>query len=273
MVDPAGRAEASAAADASVSARAALHRGPRGLPPVLAWLVLVVSVAGGGLLVADVAHGAQEEALPRGPVLYQANCASCHGNQGTGTWRGPSLVGVGAASADYWLRSGRMPIDDPDEEPVRSEPAFDEREIALLVDYVARLGDGPPIPEYDLAGADLARGGELYRVNCAACHNWDGKGGALVNRNNAPALHPVPTRQVAEAVRIGPGTMPQFTREQLDDEELDEVLAYVDYLDNPVDAGGFGLFHWGPATETLAGIVGVGVLVLVTAWLGERRRG
>lgn len=246
-----------------------IRRRPRA-GALLGWVV-VLAVAG-TMLFLRPAHGQDvgESELPRGPALYQASCASCHGNQGQGTWRGPSLIGVGAASADYWLRSGRMPIDEPDEEAKRGEPAFSDAEIRELVAYVDRLGGGPPIPELDLTDVDLARGGELYRLNCASCHNWDGKGGALVNRGNASPLHPVPNRQLAEAIRIGPGAMPQFSERQLDDQELNDVIAYADYLRTPQDAGGYGLAHWGPSTETLAGVVAMVVLVLVTAWLGER---
>lgn len=240
---------------------------------LLGWAA-VVAVAGSVFLL-QPARGQEitDAQPPRGPTLYQANCASCHGNRGQGTFRGPTLIGVGAASADYWLRSGRMPISEPDQEAKRGEAAFDDAEIRLLVDYVASLGAGPEIPELDMADVDLARGGELYRVNCASCHNWDGKGGALVNRGNAPPLHPVPNLQLAEAIRIGPGAMPLFSEEQLDGQELADVVAYADYLRTPRDAGGFGLAHWGPSTETIASFVAMGVLILLTVWLGERRRG
>lgn len=264
----------------------ARQSGSRRVPPLLQWAVVVLA-AGAAVAVARPAVGQQppseaaeqltqtpqdESAL--GPDLYQRDCASCHGNRGEGTFRGPSLIGVGAASADYWLRSGRMPLRQPDQEAKRGPPAFGEPEIRALVDYVASLGEGPPIPELDLASVDLARGGELYRLNCASCHNWDGKGGALVgNRNNAPPLRLIPSRQVAEAVRIGVGTMPNFSTGQLDQEELSDVVAYVEYLGSPRDAGGYGLAHWGPSTETIAGFVSLGVLVLVAAWLGERGRG
>lgn len=254
--------------------------------PLLQWM-LVIAAAGAVVMLGRPAAGQQppseaaeqltqtpEGGAALGPSLYQRDCASCHGNTGEGTFRGPSLIGVGAASADYWLRSGRMPLREPDQEPKRGPVAFSDAEIRVLVDYVAQLGDGPPIPALDLASADLARGGELYRLNCASCHNWDGKGGALVgNRNNAPPLHPIPNRQVAEAVRIGPGTMPNFSPEQLNQEELGDVVAYVEYLGAPRDAGGYGLAHWGPSTETIAGFVGLGALVLVAAWLGDRGRG
>jgi ubiquinol-cytochrome c reductase cytochrome c subunit len=259
-----------------------IRRRSRGVPqsrwagarPLAQW-ALTLAALGVTVLLARPAHGQQDgDDGPRlGPLLYQRECASCHGNQGQGTFRGPTLIGVGAASADYWLRSGRMPIRDPDEQAKRRRPAFTDAEIRQLVTYVTRLGDGPEIPDVDLTDADLARGGELYRVNCAACHNWDGKGGALVGRDNAPPLRPVPDLQVAEAVRIGPGTMPDFTEAQLDDQELGDVVAYVDYLRTPQDAGGYGLAHWGPSTETVAGFVALGLLVSVTAWLGERRRG
>jgi ubiquinol-cytochrome c reductase cytochrome c subunit len=241
---------------------------------MLQW-ALTLAAMGVVVLLARPALGQRADGSepPQGPLLYQRACASCHGNQGEGTFRGPTLIGVGAASADYWLRSGRMPLRDPDQPAERRPPAFSEAEIQQLVTYVARLGEGPEIPEVDLANVDLARGGDLYRVNCAACHNWDGKGGALVGRTNAPPLRPVPNRQVAEAVRIGPGIMPGFTVTQLNERELDDVVAYVDYLRTPQDVGGYGLAHWGPSTETVAGFIALGLLVSVTAWLGERRRG
>lgn len=256
--------------------RAVAPRAARRLRPMTQWLLLI-AVVGAVALVSRPALGQQSEQSqvrqPRGPALYQSNCASCHGNRGEGTFRGPTLVGVGAASADYWLRSGRMPLRAPDQEAKRGEPAFDDAEIRELVAYVSLLGEGPAIPAVDTSGADLANGGTLYRANCASCHNWDGKGGALVNRNNAPPLHPVPNVQVAEAIRIGPGAMPGFTAEQLPDEDLDDVIAYVNYLRSPRDAGGYGLAHRGPSTESVAAFLGLGALVLVTAWLGERRRG
>lgn len=233
----------------------------------------MVVVVGAVALLAVPAHGQQtsEPGSQTGADLYDGNCASCHGNNGEGSFRGPTLIGVGAASADYWLRSGRMPLVQPDQDVRRGPPAFDDAQIRELVAHVTSFGDGPAIPQIELDGANLAQGGQLYRVNCASCHNWDGKGGALVNRNNAPTLHAVPDRQVAEAMRIGPGAMPKFTTEQLDDQQLSDVIAYVDYMESPQDRGGFALAHWGPSTETIAGFVALLILVLVTAWLGERR--
>jgi ubiquinol-cytochrome c reductase cytochrome c subunit len=207
---------------------------------------------------------------------YQANCAFCHGVNGDGTFRGPSLVGVGEASADYYLRSGRMPVKEPGPAPPRQEPALPPEEIEALIAYVGGFGQGPPIPQVNLGEGeiDISRGQNLYQLNCAACHNWDGKGGAMVSSQYPIAypLRPVPPVQLAEAIRIGPGTMPVFPPDVLTDEEVDDIVAYVEYLKHPINAGGYGLAHWGPATEGLAATVGLGLILLVTMWLGQRTR-
>ncbi|MBW3602251.1 MAG: c-type cytochrome [Actinobacteria bacterium] len=221
---------------------------------------------------ADRAHA--QEPPPESPALYQQYCASCHGNEGQGLYRGPSLVDVGAASADFYLRTGRMPLQEPDQQARRgvSEVNFTDAQVELLVDYVGSLGEGPEVPDVDLAGTSLARGGELFRLNCAPCHNWDGKGGAMVNLENAPQLHDATPIQVAESIRIGPGAMPSFTHEALSEDEVEDIARYVAYLNRPEDRGGYGLAHWGPATEMLAGLLGLAALLLVTGWLGERER-
>lgn len=243
----------------------------RQLGMVLTWLGLggLAVLAASSLL--GEAEPARGQAAASGEQLYQQQCVQCHGSSGEGTQRGPALTEVGAASADFYLRSGRMPIDDPGQEVARSEPHFDDAQIRALVDYVDSLGEGPAVPDLELGDIDQSRGGELYRRNCASCHNWDGKGGAMVGRQNAPDLHAVPSTQIAEAVRIGPGSMPSFGTDVLTEEDLADVVAYVHYLDEPEDEGGYGLAHWGPATEAVAAFLAVGGLLVITGWLGERR--
>src|SRR4051812_41118848 len=60
--------------------------------------------------------------IGRGKQLYLTSCASCHGVDGSGTNQGPPLIGVGAASADFMLTTGRMPLTDPSAEAVRKPP-------------------------------------------------------------------------------------------------------------------------------------------------------
>src|SRR5262245_37886520 len=120
--------------------------------------------------------------------LYLQNCASCHGQQGEGTANGPSLVGAGAAAADFYLRTGRMPLGSPGQRPVRQEPHFSDAERQALVDYVASLGPGPEIPQVS-SGGDVHRGWQLYQANCAACHGASGSGNAVGGGSAAASLH------------------------------------------------------------------------------------
>ena len=136
------------------------------------------------------AQAATDDPAPveRGRQLFLTSCSGCHGAEGGGTGDGPSLIGVGAAAADFQLSTGRMPLTDPSAQAVRKPPAFSPDEIDALVAYVASLGDGPPIPDVDPAAGDLAEGGTLFRLNCAACHSATGTGGALSYGDDAPKL-------------------------------------------------------------------------------------
>jgi ubiquinol-cytochrome c reductase cytochrome c subunit len=116
----------------------------------------------------------------------------------------------------------------------------------------------------------VAKGGELFRQQCAACHAWSGEGGALVRRE-APSTHPATPTQIAEAVRTGPGNMPAFGTTAIDDEELDSLVAYTRYLTAPRDHGGEPLWHVGPLAEgAAAALLGLGLLLIGARWIGSR---
>lgn len=221
--------------------------------------------------------------------IFRSDCSFCHGSEGMGTDDGPTLVGVGEAALDYELSTGRMPLAVPgrhnvsgrpvqplprtnpfDPRPTqRHEPAYDRRTIDALVAYVSQLtgGGGPPIPAVE--GGDVARGGELFRLQCAACHSWSGVGGALLHRE-APPLWPATPRQIGEAIRVGPGQMPDFGRAALDDDEVRDVVAYVRYLDESHSPGGFALGRLGPVSEGAVALAGLAALVLFVRWIGQR---
>jgi ubiquinol-cytochrome c reductase cytochrome c subunit len=238
------------------------------------WLLAAV-IAGGGLLQLGTGGPHASAAQPgpaggRGLELYQQNCATCHGQQGEGTERGPTLVGVGAASADFYLSTGRMPITEEQRTPSRAKPAFGKADIDALVAYVASLGGGPAIPAVDPAAGRLPEGERLFQENCAACHSATGTGGALTSGQVAPSLAPSTPVQLAEAVRVGPGPMPRFDARALDDQQVDSIARYVAYLQRSGDPGGAGLGRVGPITEGLvAWVVGLGLLVLVVRRLGK----
>jgi ubiquinol-cytochrome c reductase cytochrome c subunit len=205
---------------------------------------------------------------------YLSDCAMCHGRFGEGTIRAPSLQGVGAASVDYMLSTGRMPLKDDQDPTKRHSPAYSPDVIAQLVDLVAGFAPGGyPVPDPDIAHADVPNGGELYRLNCAACHQSVGGGGAVLDRA-APPLHGATAVQVAEAVRVGPGQMPAFGPAALSDSDVRDVAAYVTkVLQHPDDRGGIPIWRLGPVPEgAVAIVIGLGLLVLFSIWTEGRAR-
>ena len=229
-----------------------------------------------GVTVAEDASGGEQ--------LYQRDCAWCHGRDGSGTDRGPTILAGtnGPAFIDFVLSSGRMPLQHPDQRMTRGESIYSEDEIDEIVSYVETLGtEGPDIPELALEDADLAHGGVLYQENCAACHSTTGIGGALTegkttddrrSRIVVPPVTDATALEVAEAVRVGPGTMPVFAEESFDDEDLDAIVAYVEYLKEPDDRGGASFGRVGPVVEGAIGwIVGLGLLLIFIRWIGTKR--
>jgi ubiquinol-cytochrome c reductase cytochrome c subunit len=213
-----------------------------------------------------------------GRELYLEDCAYCHGALGEGGNLGPPLIGVGAASADFMLSTGRMPISKPEAQPRRRPPAYTPEEIRELVAFVSALGPGgPPIPDVDPARGSLGQGAELFEGNCAACHGSVAAGGALTSGLEAPSLIGSTPVQTAEAIRLGgagyrTGKMPKFGPDLLNDHEVDSIARYVEYLQDPQDRGGQNLGHLGPIPEgAVAWLVGLLALVVFVRWIGTTR--
>jgi ubiquinol-cytochrome c reductase cytochrome c subunit len=242
----------------------------------LRWVPLLAVIAVSGLvaLVAWPAPAAVSAPAHRSArTIFLADCAVCHGADARGSARGPSLRDAGPASLDYWLSTGRMPLDDPDDSPERGPAHYPPATIRALVEYVTDLTGttSPEIPSVDVHDADLSAGAEQYQLNCAACHATTGVGGALFKRA-APPVTDATAQQAAEAIRIGPGQMPAFGRAALTDAQVRNAAAYVRYLDDPDDRGGFSLGHFGPLAEGAAiAILGLGPLLLAVRWIGTRR--
>ena len=237
---------------------------------MIRWLPVVCAAI--AVALAPATAGGQEEG-PDGEALYLEGCSSCHGATGEGIEdRGPSLESSGEAAAYYYLSTGRMPLSNTGEQPRRKEPAYSGEALDALVAHVASLGDGPALPEVEgIEEADLAVGGELYRDNCQACHSASGAGGALSYGRAAPQLAPATPLQVAAAIRSGPGEMPVFGRDALSEDEVTEVAAYVEYLDDPADPGGLAIGRTGPIPEGfVAWFLGMGALLGLVAWIGTR---
>ena len=214
---------------------------------------------------------ASSEALvEEGEKLFDANCASCHGLGAVGTENAPTLIGVGAASVDFQVGTGRMPMAASGPQAEVKPVQFTDEQITSLAAYVASLAPGPGIPDEALLDGqgDIARGGQLFRVNCAMCHNVAGAGGALTEGKYAPALGGVDPAHIYEAMVTGPQNMPVFSDLNLTPEDKRDIISYLMYLDENSSPGGIDLGSLGPVSEGLfAWIFMLGAIVAVTVWL------
>jgi quinol---cytochrome-c reductase cytochrome c subunit len=223
---------------------------------------------------ASAAGVAQVADAGRGFDLYQASCAACHGVAGTGTPNAPAIADAGAALTDFMLRTGRMPAPEPGVVIRRSEPVFNDADIVALVDYVASLGSGIPIPNVQVTSAtDTAAGRAAYVATCAACHGAGGSGDAVGGGSVAPPVLDTAPTQVGEAIRTGPGNMPAFDAAQISDQQLSEIAGYLQFLKTrSASPGGASLGGIGPVVEGYVGwLVYLVALFGLTRWI-ERRR-
>jgi ubiquinol-cytochrome c reductase cytochrome c subunit len=215
---------------------------------------------------------AGQPGVSKGRQLFMDGCASCHGLDARGIpGTGPDLHGAGASAADFYLRTGRMPLDvATGEQPLRGEPSYREADISALVAYIASLG-GPAIPQVRPGRGDLSEGQHAFSTYCAGCHQVMGRGG-VVTGAVPPELTDVTPTELAEAVRIGPYLMPAFDRREIDRRTLDSIALYVQrVVKHPDNRGGWALGNIGPIPEGMvAWLLAGGVLLLVARVIGER---
>jgi ubiquinol-cytochrome c reductase cytochrome c subunit len=229
-------------------------------------------------------------AAANGHALFGRFCASCHGgnaegstgqrhgggparNSGVQTGMGPSLHGVGAMAADFYLRLGYMPLKRNGIQPLRSRLLLGPHEIDALVGYVASLGKGPSIPHPHPERGNVSEGMALFRSHCAGCHQIVGQGGYVTNAV-PPALGDASALDVAEAVRIGPYVMPKFSTKAISDRQLDSIIRYVQYSQHPDNAGGWALGNIGPVPEGLVSWFIAGAVLIGTCLvIGKRLHG
>lgn len=208
--------------------------------------------------------------IDEGSKLFAANCATCHGMSAVGTNEGPSLVGAGAASTHFQVGTGRMPLAFQGPQGMVKPKQFTEEQTLQLAAYVASLGPGPSIPEqkYLEGNGDATGGGELFRINCAMCHNVSGAGGALTQGKWAPALSGVAPAHIYEAMATGPQNMPVFSDANLTPQDKADIITYLQYIDQTPAIGGLGLGSIGPVAEGLfIWIIGLGIIIAFTVWV------
>jgi ubiquinol-cytochrome c reductase cytochrome c subunit len=258
-----------------VTALAARRRHP------LASVVLVAL----GLLVTGVLYAAfapgrasaaddNQDQIAKGRALFLANCATCHGLDATGTKNAPSLIGVGAASVDFQVGTGRMPLQQQAPQALQQPVRFNADQIAQLAAYIGSLAPGPGIPtqaDVDPSKGDAARGAAIFRTNCAMCHNFAGMGGALTRGKFAPNLQGTSPTHVYEAMITGPQSMPVFDDQTMTPQDKRDIIAYLTTTKAQPTPGGFSLGFLGPVNEGLvAWVVGIAALIGCAVWLGSK---
>ena len=243
---------------------------------VLVLLGLLVTGAAYAALLPSRADASQtvSDDVEAGRKVFLANCSTCHGTQAEGRNNAPSLIGVGAAAVDFQVGTGRMPLQRSGPQAPQSNVKLTPEEIRQLAAYVASLAPGPSIPSeemLDTEGADVSRGGLIFRTNCAMCHNFAGKGGALTRGKYAPSLTGVEPKYIYEAMVTGPQSMPVFNDATLGPQAKRDIIAYLQAIEEAPSPGGAALGSIGPVSEGLvAWAVGLLGLIGCAVWLGSK---
>jgi ubiquinol-cytochrome c reductase cytochrome c subunit len=287
-VEELGFAPAVSPTGADVEVIGAARRNKLSRPGKRAWrrrasgaLVLMVALGGvgGAYTLFATSSGANDTTtsqadIDAGRQLFNTACITCHGANLQGVKdRGPALVGVGSASVYFQVSTGRMPAAGQAAVEPRKAPKFTEQQTDQLGAYVESIGGGPALPQGNLTVGDdkLAEGGELFRLNCAACHGSTGKGAPLSAGKSAPSLRDATDKQILAAMLAGPENMPSFSDNQLTPEQKKAILTYVQKLEASKDPGGNGLDRIGPVSEGLViWILGIGAMMVVILWIGAK---
>jgi len=220
---------------------------------------------------------ARSAVIEEGKQLFLKGCSSCHGLNAEGGAIAPSLIGVGAASVDFQVATGRMPMADMSQQAMRKTPIYNDEEVAALAAYVASLAPGPEIPSEDMLNyerdGEVAEGGELFRTNCAMCHNFAGQGGALTQGKYAPSVMGVEPVHIYEAMITGPQSMPVFSDKTLTPKEKLSIIKWIKAAEKEPQLGGVALGRVGPVTEgLLVWTLGLGLLIGIAVWLAAKAK-
>jgi ubiquinol-cytochrome c reductase cytochrome c subunit len=268
-------AEGTPAAAARARRRSKQRRRVSNVAGLMAALVLTgvgYSVLAPSAGAADDPTTASSAAAQAGRDIYIHSCITCHGDNLQGVpQRGPSLIGVGEAAVYFQVHTGRMPLVRQEAQAPERPAIFSDQQIDQLGAYIQENGGGPTLPTGDLRSGDLAAGGELFRLNCAQCHNFTGEGGALSSGKRAPDLLNANDLTIYAAMLSGPEQMPVFGDNQLTPEEKRSIINYIQTVKTQGDPGGSGIGRLGPTAEGLvAWTVGIGALLFGIFWMGSK---
>jgi ubiquinol-cytochrome c reductase cytochrome c subunit len=246
----------------------------------VAVLIGALAAVGGGYSLLAPSSNADQTALSAADVetgrqLYENSCITCHGSNLQGVQgRGPSLIGVGSAATYFQVSTGRMPAAGQGASNNRKPARFNEQQTQQIAAYVGSVGGGPQVPTGGSLRGDpqnVSEGGELFRLNCASCHNFAGKGAPLSAGKVAPSLNDATDLQIYTAMLSGPENMPVFSDNQITPDQKKAIIDYIQNLKASKDPGGAGLDRIGPVSEgLLIWTAGLGVLIVAILWIGRK---
>lgn len=261
-------------------------------------VALTIGLTGAGVLATALTPDPQvanakldnQSLIQEGKDLYDTACITCHGANLQGVeQRGPQLIGIGAGQTYFQVHSGRMPMMSNDAQAERKDTRYTERQTLALAAFVAANGGGPDIvwdgdqvaleslrgknysKENGINPADVARGSDLFRLNCASCHNFTGRGGALSSGKYAPYLDPANEQEIYQAMVNGSQNMPSFSDRQLSADEKKDIIAFIKASKETPNPGGWSLGGLGPVAEGMfMWLVGIVVMIAAAMWIGTR---
>ena len=76
----------------------------------------------------------------------------------------------------------------------------------------------------ELPSGNAGDGVAVYQTHCQVCHGVGGVGGS------GPDVRSNTSNEIQSAVRNGIGVMPVFTDSQISDQQLADLIAYIDSL-------------------------------------------
>lgn len=171
---------------------------------------------------------ADPKAREMGQRLFLNSCAQCHGSDAGGAKGFPNLTdgdwlyGGSPENIKTTLINGRAGVMPP-------FPQLDSKQIVDVANYVRSLSG---LPADDLKAA---RGADVYKSNCAACHGPEGKGNIALGAPNLTDkvwLYGGSEATIVETVTKGRMAMMPSQDKVLSPEKIHLLTAYVWGLSN-----------------------------------------
>jgi len=171
---------------------------------------------------------ADPKAREMGQRLFLNSCAQCHGSDAGGAKGFPNLTdrdwlyGGSPENIKTTITNGRSGVMPP-------FPQLDSKQIVDVANYVRSLSG---LPADDLKAA---RGAEVFKANCVACHGADGKGNIALgapNLTDKTWLYGSSEATIVETVTKGRMAMMPAQDKVLSPEKIQLLTAYVWGLSN-----------------------------------------